>query len=184
MNENPYQAPAIIGDAPAPAMDSDERYATSIREAHIKHETSIRTVGIFYYVCGGLLVIACAGAFADVPTQGGADFRQLPIMAVCLGLAGAHILVGYHLRKFKGWARIVAIILSFISLLNLPLGTIFGIIFLIILFSGQNKMVFSPEYQEIIAATPGVKHKTPTVAWILLGLMLLFAGMLVIAFLI
>jgi len=60
--------------------------------------------------------------------------------AVCWGIFD--ILIGFFLGKGAGWARIAAIIVGILSLLSFPIGTILGIICLVVLFGEEGKAYF------------------------------------------
>jgi hypothetical protein len=60
--------------------------------------------------------------------------------AVCWGIFD--ILIGVFLGKGAGWARIAAIIVGILSLLSFPIGTVLGIICLVVLFSDDGKAYF------------------------------------------
>jgi hypothetical protein len=89
--------------------------------------------------------------------------------------------VGIGVRGLKSWARIPAGILSSIGLLYLGLGTIVNAYILYLLFCQKGKTVFSDEYKRVIAETPHVKYRTSIVAWVVLGLLLLFIEMAMVA---
>lgn len=61
-------------------------------------------------------------------------------VGVCLGIFD--ILIGIFLGKGSGWARIAAIIIGILSLLSFPIGTVLGILCLVILFSDEGKAYF------------------------------------------
>lgn len=60
-----------------------------------------------------------------------------------------------------------------ISLIGFPVGTLIGAYILYLLLGANGKVVFSPEYQAVIAQTPQIRYRTSKVVWILLGLVLL-----------
>jgi hypothetical protein len=57
---------------------------------------------------------------------------------VGLVFAGLHFLVAWGIYNLQNWARIVAIILAVISLLSIPIGTLFGLIILYFLVLDRN----------------------------------------------
>jgi hypothetical protein len=63
-------------------------------------------------------------------------------------------------------------IIASIGLFFFPWGTVINGYILWLLFSSKGRFVMSPEYQEVIAATPHMKHRTSIVV-ILLGILLL-----------
>ena len=177
MNENPYQTPQEISAPEQVLVDPGDKEA--IRREYISHEASIKTIGLLYYI-GGILVSL---ALLAIPFRSGIlGVPEIILLLLVVAVGGFQIFVGYHLRKFQNWARIVAIVLSFLSLLSFPVGTIISIFFLIALFSKKNEMVFSPFYKEVIAATPHVKYKVSKVVWIVLGILVLVVAGSVVFF--
>lgn len=64
------------------------------------------------------------------------------IGAIALLIGILYAIAGLGLWKLKPWARIIAIILAIISLLNFPVGTAIGIIVLWYLFKAEIKEAF------------------------------------------
>jgi hypothetical protein len=65
-------------------------------------------------------------------------------LALFLGVFALPSLVtGYGLINYKPWARIVGIILSAISLINIPIGTIIGAYGLWVLLNKDTERLFS-----------------------------------------
>jgi hypothetical protein len=85
----------------------------------------------------------------------------------------AHLVLAYGLRRLRSWARWPTVVLSFIGLLGFPLGTLISALILANLLGKKAAMVFSPEYKDIIAATPHVKYKTSIIVKVFLVLLLL-----------
>ena len=103
-----------------------------------------------------------------------------PPAALFLGIGAFYLVMGllqgftaYGIRRFKGWARIIAIIFSVIGLIVFPLGTLISGYFLYLLLSEKGKVVFSDWYQQVIAKTPHIKYRTSKIAWVALGLLVL-----------
>jgi len=67
---------------------------------------------------------------------GGAFF----IFWLCVGIPG--ILAGWGLLNYKPWARILAIVLSAIRLINIPIGTVLGVYGLWVLFNKETEALF------------------------------------------
>jgi ABC-type multidrug transport system permease subunit len=59
-------------------------------------------------------------------------------------------------------------------MLGFPIGTLINAYILYLFLSKKGRTVFSPGYQEVIAATPDVKYKTSIVVWIFIALVLAF----------
>ena len=65
----------------------------------------------------------------------------LSVVLACLALPFG--ICSYGLFKLRPWARIMAIILSAMSLTQLPFGTLVGIYGLIVLFQKQTEQLFA-----------------------------------------
>lgn len=161
--------------------------AEEIRNAHIKHEASVKSVG-FLYLLGGTAVVLIGGGGMIVPLAAGGGGAPDAILA--LGVSGLLLLVGVvqlaaglALRRLKPWSRIAGCVISGIGLLGFPFGTLINGYILYLLLSAKGRMVFSEEYRQIIAQTPHIKYRTSIIVWILLGILLLFLGIAFAGFL-
>ena len=120
----------------------------------------VTVLGILYIVLGAMGMI---GAFVILLLAGGAAgilsaiAQQEPeagiavpiVVVVGLGLcilisilSIPGIIAGIGLVKFRPWARILALILSALNLLHVPLGTIVGIYGLWVLLSSETEAIF------------------------------------------
>jgi hypothetical protein len=170
MSANPYMPPrAFVADVSG--ADSE---AEAIRQEHIKHEASVRSIGTLYYVgavlmlVGSVALIGSSLYMSDTATAFGVGFG-----AVYIVLGALSLFVGRGIRKLKSWARTTCIVLSFIGLLGFPVGTIINGYILYLLLSEKGKRIFAPDYEEIVAATPHVKYRTSVVVWVVVGILLL-----------
>jgi len=145
--------------------------ADQIRNDHIKHEASVKSVGFLYFLAAAFLILA--GVMGITANQG--TGLMVGLLLVLFGVA--QIWVGIGLRGLKSWARIPTGILSGLGLLGFPLGTLINGYILYLVFSKKGKTVFSADYQRVIEQTPHIKYKTSIVVWILLGLLLLLMGL-------
>jgi hypothetical protein len=142
--------------------------AETIRREYIKHEASIRSVGVLYYI-GGVLMAIAAVFFVVGIDQNTLGLGLASIYAI---LAFFSIVVGHQLRALKPWARIASIVLSVIGLLGFPIGTLINGYILYLLLSQKGQRIFQSDYADIVAATPYVKYRTSIVVWIVLGVLL------------
>lgn len=157
--------------------------AEATRNEHLKHEASIKSIGLLYYLGGfGLLILALATMSAPGTQRGGAG-SVVPVItaAVFLILGAGQICVGAGLRRLHKWARIPTGILSGIGLLGFPVGTLINVYILYLVFSQKGKTVFSDEYQIVIEQTPHIKYRTSIIVWIFLGLVLALMGVALVA---
>lgn len=153
---------------PAPSAENPAATAEAVRLAHIKHEASVRSIGLLYFLAAVILPLAAVGGLMAESR----DTTSLFFGALFLVLTAIYILVGRWLRALDPRARTPTTILAAIGLLAFPLGTLINGYIIFLVQSAKGKMVFSPEYQAVIAATPHVKYKTSIVVWILLILLL------------
>jgi hypothetical protein len=124
-------------------------------------EQHIKIVGILNIVWGALgalagivLLMVFAGVFgivgATLHNEPG-QFVALPLIAIIGGsisiflliISAPAIIAGIGLLRFKPWARILAIVISVLHLLNFPLGTALGIYGLWALLSQESARYFS-----------------------------------------
>ncbi|MDP9322448.1 MAG: hypothetical protein M3P13_02335 [Acidobacteriota bacterium] len=123
-------------------------------------QTHVKVLGVLYLAVGGCMLI---GALFLAMTMGGvagivgasADPEDAAIAVPILGIAGTalagffgifslpSLVTGYGLLSFKPWARIVGIVLSAISLIMIPFGTIVGAYGLWVLLSKETERLFS-----------------------------------------
>lgn len=144
--------------------------AEETRKQYLKHEASVKSVGILYYLGGvGLLLIGLFGFAAA-----GSRSREIEILPglFLIALAVGQFWTGTGLRRLKPWARIPTGIFSGIGLIGFPVGTLINGYILYLIFSRKGKMVFSEEYRAVIQQTPHIKYRTSIVLWIVLGLLL------------
>lgn len=182
---NPYAPPkADIASVSAGAPTDAE----SIRRELLSHEASIRSVGTLYVIGGVLALIGTLfmligiGAVLFGEELDGLGTGTLFGLTIAYGLFAAFsIYLGLLLRKADGRAKTGTTILSVLGLLGFPIGTLINAFILYLLHSEKGKRVLAPEYQEVIAATPHIRYKTPT--WLIV-LLVLFAALIALLLLV
>jgi hypothetical protein len=160
---NPYAAPG------APVEDvSANAQAEAIRKAHISHEASIKAVGLLYYLGAvGVTLVGAAGLVAGR----GAGMDMVPSLLL-IALGAGYAFAAWGLRALRPWGRIVGIVIACIGLIGFPIGTLINAYILYLFLSKKGRTIYSPEYLDVIAATPHVKYKTSILVWIFLALIL------------
>ena len=123
-------------------------------------QTHVKVLGVIYLAFGALMLLA---ALFLAVTLGGvagivgatAEPDDAAIAIPVLGFAGTalagflgifslpSLITGYGLLNLKPWARIVGIVLSAISLINIPIGTIIGAYGLWVLLSKETEQLFN-----------------------------------------
>lgn len=102
------------------------------------------TILAVLYIIGGLLMLSVPVMMTAIIPM------DVPLIAdigiICWAVFGIiallYFVVAFGLWKGQGWARIVAIILAILGLLNFPIGTIISIVMLIYLFKDEVKAYF------------------------------------------
>ena len=123
-------------------------------------QTHVKVLGVIYLAVGGCMLL---GALFLAMTMGGvagivgatAEPEDAAIAIPILGIAGTalasffgifslpSLITGYGLVNFKPWSRIVGIVLSAISLIFIPFGTIAGAYGLWVLLSKDTEHLFN-----------------------------------------
>jgi hypothetical protein len=168
VNVNPYAPPKARVSDVIPAASEAE----SIRKDHIKHEASIRSIGMLYYLSGVFMLLAAIGLIVAgfAGTEQSIAFGLAPVYLV-LGVLS--IAVARGIRALQPWARTTCIVLSVIGLLGIPIGTLINGYFLYLLLCAKGKRIFEADYSGIVAATPHIKYRTSPIVWILLAVLVL-----------
>ena len=182
---NPYAAPSTSpygGYAPAGMSQSE---AERIRRELIANEVSIKSIGSLYLVsaffCGfGGLALAGLLIFSLIsPHEAALSLAfSLGLLLLYVLIGAVFFWIGKGLRQLDIKVRTITIVLSAIGLIGFPLGTLINGYFLYLLAGEKGKRIFSPEYQEIIRATPHIQHKSP---WLLGCAIILVVGVVIAA---
>ncbi len=96
-------------------------------------------------------ILVGAGLIASVAAEGNEGVLAMNILAIiaffvmilCFLMSIPGIIAGIGLLKFRNWARILAIILAFFGLFNIPIGTALSIYTFWVLFNGETDALFS-----------------------------------------
>ena len=148
-----------------------------VREEHIKHEASLRSIGVLYYIIAFFILIAgvimVVGAVGSIG-QGVENAALVTGMAAFYIVFGAIMFwIGRGYRQLRRWVRIPGTIFAVLGLLSIPIGTLINGYILYLIYSQKGRTIFSDEYQEIREATPEVKYKTSMLVWVFLAILIL-----------
>ncbi len=121
-------------------------------------ETHTKVLGVLNIVSGVLglcialvLVLVFGGVSALVAAEGDADaVLAVPIIGLTgmmvvlftVALSLPSIIIGWGLYRLRPWSRIAGIVLSIVSLISFPFGTILGVYGLWVLFSKDGQRLF------------------------------------------
>jgi hypothetical protein len=130
-------------------------------------DTHVKVLGVLYIVLSALgvlsalfLMLAFGGTLGLVGMTSdsgdaaiampiiGITGLALVIMLLALSLPG--LLAGWGLLKYRPWARILAIVLSALNLINIPLGTILGAYGLWVLLNKDTERLFEGTSRAIV----------------------------------
>ena len=119
-------------------------------------ELNIKVLGWLHIVLGILGLLVGAFVLFILLTVGVAvqEDQVLPIMLVVgLFVAGIMavlsvpgVIVGIGLIQFRPWARVLALVLAALNLLNFPFGTILAIYTAISLLNPDSERLFAPRF--------------------------------------
>jgi hypothetical protein len=113
-------------------------------------EKHVKILGWLWIINGVLtLLMAIPGLIIvnlNVPNPQDSLFITIGSVLCCFipGIL-VDIAAGYGLLNYKGWARILAIILAILNLLLFPIGTAIGIYTLVIMFNKETEALFKGE---------------------------------------
>jgi hypothetical protein len=122
-------------------------------------QTHVKVLGVVYMAVGACMLLLALFLFLTMGSVAGivgatAEPQDAAIAIPVLGLAGTalaamlgifslpSLITGYGLLYFKSWARIVGIVLSAVSLINIPIGTIVGAYGLWVLLNKETERLF------------------------------------------
>jgi hypothetical protein len=123
-------------------------------------ETHVKVLAVINLAVGGLMlcgavVLGLGSGVAAGIVGASANPDDAAIAIPILGIAGTALAVflalfaipslitGYGLLHYKPWARIVGIILSALSLINIPIGTVIGVYGLWVLLNKDTERLFT-----------------------------------------
>jgi hypothetical protein len=156
--------------------------AEQVRRAHLSHEASIKSVGVLYLLgsifslfCGAVTVFTGAQSLLSPDNAHGAEAMgpfELIVGGVVVGVGILLFYAGLSMRSLNPNGKTVAIAVACLGLVGIPIGTLISAYILYLLLSEKGKVVFSPEYKAIIAATPHIRYRTSIIVWIFLILLI------------
>jgi hypothetical protein len=178
---NPYAPPSASLEGPPAELTDEQSRVEAIRKKYLNHEASVQSVGslhILVAVINGLGTLGVLTSLFSGPPQ--MILAELFFVVIYGGFTALNFALGIGLRRLKTWARWVEVALTVLGMASLLVLAIWialttageptaVLIFLIwwiipayilyILLSAKGRMVFSPEYREVIEQTPHIKYR-------------------------
>lgn len=122
-------------------------------------QTHVKVLAVIYLAVGGLMLcgalfLAVGSGVAAGIVGASADAHDAAIAIPILGIAGTalalylalfalpSLITGYGLLYYKPWSRVLGIIVSAVSLINIPFGTILGVYGLWVLLNKETEGLF------------------------------------------
>jgi hypothetical protein len=105
------------------SQDQMQQHATIVGWLHILGNAIMFLIGCFVFAL--LWGIGVASGDAEAARILGIIGTSVGAFLVLLGIPG--IVAGFGVLRRKAWARVLALVVSFLGLVNFPLGTAIGI---------------------------------------------------------
>jgi hypothetical protein len=119
-----------------------------------KMEKHVTVLGILYIAFSALMLLLAIIIFAAVVGGGiiSGDSEAIAITAIVgpavaslfLLLSGPGLIGGIYLLKHRPWARILVLVLGFLNLIHIPIGTALGIYTIWVLLKNETVDLFEP----------------------------------------
>ncbi|MHC4084530.1 MAG: serine/threonine-protein kinase [Planctomycetota bacterium] len=169
-------APAGQAPIPAPAINRMEKHITIVAVLSLVFGSLWTLFGLILF-----LVIFGGGLISGDPT---AEYITA-IVGIAIGglvilTSVPKIIAGIGLLKRRGWARILALILAVLDLMNIPIGTAIGIYAIWVLLNDETAQLFGQasagrrvQTQPVDDSPQGIKRRlrVPAVALIVCGVL-------------
>lgn len=161
---DPYTAPdAALKDPVAPES------AVADREAHVRHEMLLKSLGYLYGLFSILLLVVGFGALSFALIGARPTDFIVPIGVLMVGLVSLVLAFGFH--ALRPWVATPGTILSAECLLIFPIGTLINAYVLYLIWCGQGRRVLSPDYRDVIAMAPTVRYRRSKGDWLAIGIL-------------
>jgi hypothetical protein len=117
-------------------------------------ENHVTVLGILYIAFSALMLLLAIIIFAAVVGGGiiSGDSEAIAITAIVgpavaslfLLLSAPGLIGGIYLLKHRPWARILVLVLGFLNLIHIPIGTALGVYTICVLLKNESAELFTP----------------------------------------
>jgi len=160
MSDNPYAAPSADLSHVATRVESAD---VEVRQAHLKHEAQLRSVGLLYFLGAFIMLVMAVPflfAFPEASSPAADDLTMSVFFILFPLVAGAvFCAVGYGFRTLRPWVRIPGTAFGLVGLMQFPLGTLINAYVLYLMYCPKGRTVLSPNYARVRAATPHLRPR-------------------------
>jgi hypothetical protein len=127
-----------------------EKHITILAILHIARGALLLIIGLI-----GFVLLSGIGLITQDPTALGVLGLIGTIAIMFFGvIALPSVIAGIGLLKHQEWGRILALVVGFLSLLDIPIGTALGVYTIVILMDDEARRLFLPDLHPRSAATP------------------------------
>lgn len=120
----------------------------------------VQVAGLIFYLLAAQGLVA-AGVGAHVYFSGG-RVHDLLLPATGGVLAVCYAIVGFHLRRYRLWARNFAFAFAAVSLFFFPVGTVLGALIVLCIDRANRARVFPPRRRAVPARIPAAPFAEET----------------------
>ncbi|MCB9760680.1 MAG: hypothetical protein H6739_12630 [Alphaproteobacteria bacterium] len=173
MAENPYAPPDADLEAPETQPFEGLTFGVledplSLRRRHLSHETGLRGVGTVYMLAGGLCglfglslltIVAFDLLVVHSPKDAALVVRIIGVLVASAACCAALLWLGRGLGRLNPRVRVGVTVTSALALLWVPVGTVFGLWSLYLLYAEKGQVVFSQRYAEAREKTPQLRPR-------------------------
>lgn len=160
MSDNPYEAPSADLSLVATRVESAD---VDVRQAHLKHEAQLRSVGLLYFLGAFIMLVMAVPFLFAFPEAGSREANDLPMLLFFtlfpFAVAFVFCTVGYGFRALRSWVRIPGTAFGLLGLTQFPLGTLINAYVLYLMYCPKGRTVLAPDYARVRAATPHLRHR-------------------------
>ena len=115
-------------------------------DSHIKIVGLINIVfGVLGLMAAGIVFIAVAGGgilSGDADAIMITSIVAVSVSSIIVIFSIPEIIAGWGLLKMKSWGRILGIVIAILNLINIPIGTAFGIYAIWVLMNEETEEIF------------------------------------------
>ncbi len=127
-----------------------EKHITILAILHIARGALLLIIGLL-----GFVLLSGIGLISQDPTALGVLGLIGTVAIMFFGvIALPSVIAGIGLLKHQEWARILTLVVGFLSLLDIPIGTALGVYTIVILMDDEARRLFLPDLHTRSATTP------------------------------
>lgn len=160
MSDNPYAAPSANLSVLTTRVEIAD---VDVRQAHLKHEAQLRSVGLLYFLGAFIMLVMAIPFFFALPEASSREAGDLAmhVLFILFPFAAGAVFcaVGYGFRTLRSWVRIPGTAFALLGLTQFPLGTLINAYVLYLMYCPKGRTVLSPDYARLRAATPHLRHR-------------------------